>query len=174
MINSVGYVVSDGCTLDVVIIMMASQVMQIIWCNSTINGACWSHLKHLKHTQTETNLEIQSIFYIKQYCEVCFVWSVHTVYLAYVEYCEITTFIPERVIPAHSMYDLNSIYLFKIHEIPLASHKINRLLNFFNKPKKIDFYVVETTCQTLVLTISSHKSIKGGFKCYCCWTFEFF
>lgn len=31
---------------------------------------------------------IESIFYIKQYCEVRFVWCVHTVFLAFVEYCE--------------------------------------------------------------------------------------
>ncbi len=72
---------------------------------ATLNGACWSRLKHLKHkrTQTELALDIESIFYIKQYCEVCFVWCVHTVYLAYVEYCEINTFIPERVVRAHYM-----------------------------------------------------------------------
>lgn len=40
-------------------------------------------------------------FYIKQYCDVGFVWCVHTVYLVY--YCEINTLIPEREVIAHYM-----------------------------------------------------------------------
>ncbi len=49
-----------------------------------LNGAYWSHLKHLKkhkRTQTDEDLDVERIFYIKQYCEVCFVWCAHTVYL---------------------------------------------------------------------------------------------
>lgn len=69
---------------------------------SMLNGACWSRLKTLKtQTHSDSDPDLESVFYIGQYCEVCFVCYVHTVYL--VEYCEINTFIPKRVLLAHCM-----------------------------------------------------------------------
>lgn len=128
--NSAGCVSLDGCSLDVLIILITfrfflHRLMQL----TLSNGACWSHLKHLKNTNTLRLKKTwnKMYFYIKQYCDIGSVRCVHTMYLVW--YCEINAFIPEREVTAHCMvWAVNfKIHKFLWHYIKMSYSNFNHI-----------------------------------------------
>lgn len=91
----------------------------------TLNDMKWCLLVTLKHLNTNnsdrTSPGHRSIFYMKQYCEICFLWCVHTL-------CLVLNILKWTVITKRGVLTHSDSLLKSLTYIPSTLHKRNEIL----------------------------------------------